>query len=235
MQEKRILVWDLPVRVFHWLLFALVVTAVVTGLRGGNLMTVHGLVGQLILGLLAFRVAWGLFGPTYARFNNFVRGPSAILAYLRGDWHGVGHNPVGALSVLALMAVLFVQVLLGLFANDDIAFRGPFNPLVSRETSAFITGLHRTTGWLIIALVSLHVLAIFYYALVRKDNLVRPMITGWKSVSDPTARSTEAMRGVRLPIAFVIAVSFAAVVAWMASGGPMTVLAPPPPPVVAPW
>ncbi|MBK1701607.1 cytochrome b/b6 domain-containing protein [Thiococcus pfennigii] len=235
MQEKRILVWDLPLRLFHWLLFTLVVAAILTALQGGNLMPVHGLLGQLVLGLIAFRVAWGLFGPTYARFHNFVRGPSAVLAYLRGAWQGVGHNPLGALSVLALMAVLFVQVLLGLFANDDIAFRGPFNPLVSGETSDLITGLHRANGWLIVALVSLHVLAILYYTLVRKDNLVRPMITGRKSVADPNARDTESLRGVRLSIAFVIAVSFAAVVVWMASGGPMTVLAPPPPPVIAPW
>ncbi|AGA90432.1 cytochrome b [Thioflavicoccus mobilis 8321] len=232
MQEKRILVWDLPVRIFHWLLFVLVIAAVATALQGGSLMAVHGSIGRLIIGLLAFRVAWGVVGPTYARFRSFVRGPGAILAYLRGDWHGVGHNPLGAISILVLMTLLFMQAMLGLFATDDIAFRGPLNVLVSHETAEFITGLHRANGFLIIILVTLHVLAILYYALVRKDNLVRPMITGWKTVSDPDAEST---RGLKLPFAFVLAVIFAGVVAWMAGGGPMTVLAPPPPPVIAPW
>lgn len=231
MQENRILLWDLPTRAFHWLLFVLVVAAILTALQGGNLMRWHGLIGQTIIGLIAFRLAWGLFGSTYAQFRNFVRGPSTILSYTRGQWHGVGHNPLGALSVLVLIGMLLFQAVLGLFAYDDIAFRGPFNTLISRETSALLTSVHRQGLWWIVGLVGLHVAAVLYYTIVRRDNLVRPMVTGYKVVADPQAKS--ATGGGKWP--FLIAAFFGVVVAWMAAGGPMTVLAPPPAPVIAPW
>ena len=103
MQQQLIRLWDLPTRLFHWLLAALVTAAFVTGLTGGNAMVWHGRLGLLILGLLTFRLVWGLVGSTYARFVQFVPGPKTMLTYLRGGWQGMGHNPLGALSVLALL------------------------------------------------------------------------------------------------------------------------------------
>ena len=141
MQHVR--VWDLPLRLFHWLLAAAVIAAMLTGQVGGNLMVWHGRLGILIAGLLGFRLAWGIVGSTHSRFASFVRGPAAIIAYLRGHWHGLGHNPLGALSVLGLLTVLGLQAGGGLFANDDIAFQGPLYGLVSKDTSDWMTGLHR--------------------------------------------------------------------------------------------
>lgn len=231
MQENRIFVWDLPTRVFHWTLFVLVIAAIATALKGGNMMVWHGFIGQLILGLVVFRLAWGVVGTTYARLQDLVPSIADIVRYRRGEWKGVGHNPMGALVSIVVLALLFVQASLGLFANDDISFRGPFNPLLTKEAGEAMTALHRQNALLVIGFVSVHVLAILYLTFVRKENLVRPMITGWKTVSDPNAKS--AVGGGLFAI--FAAVFFAAIVVWLAAGGPMTVMAPPPAPQIPAW
>lgn len=223
MSTRTIRVWDLPTRLFHWLLVLLVVAAFVTGWLGGNLIEWHGRAGVAITGLLAFRLVWGVVGSTYARFAQFVPGPGRLAAYLRGQWYGIGHNPLGALSVLALLGILIFQSVSGLMANDDIAFEGPLYALVSKDTSDWLSSLHRQNFWPIIVLVTLHVSAIMFYAHVKKDNLVKPMITGVKAVADPQARSAQGGGIVALIVALVIA-GFAV---WVATGG---LLPPPPPP-----
>jgi len=216
-------VWDLPVRLFHWLLVACVVGAFVTAKLGGNLMVWHGRFGLAILGLLVFRLVWGMLGSTYARFGQFVRGPASILAYLRGEWHGQGHNPLGALSVLALLAVLLGQATTGLFANDDIAFSGYLAPLVGSDLSSRITSIHFLLENALIALVGLHVAAILFYAFAKKHNLVKPMLTGWAP-----GKPNESARGGR-PTALVLALLIAIAAVWAASGA----IVPPPPPPAA--
>lgn len=223
MAIRKLRVWDLPTRIFHWTLLVLVVAAFVTGLVGGNLIEWHGRAGIAITGLLAFRLVWGFVGSTYARFADFVPGPAHIWAHLRGQWDGLGHNPFGALSVLALLLVLAFQVLSGLVSNDDIAFEGPLHALTSKDTSDWLTGLHRQNFWTLIVLVALHVAAILYYLQAKKDNLVKPMITGVKEVADPAARPAQGGGAV----AFVLALAVAVAAVWAASGG---LLPPPPPP-----
>lgn len=231
MQTYRIRVWDLPTRVTHWLLFVLVVAAYLTGLSGGNLIEWHAWIGQAIVGLIAFRVAWGWLGSTYARFAQFVQGPAAILAYLRGHWHGVGHNPIGAISVLVLLGVLSLQSLTGLLGNDDIAFEGPLYTLISKDSSDWLSGLHRQMIWPIAALVGLHVAAMVFYALVRKDNLVIPMLTGEKRVSDPNLQSARGGGWLALLAAALVA----AVLVWIAGGGLIAQPAAPPASAVPAW
>ncbi len=223
MSTRTIRIWDLPTRLFHWFLLLLVVASFVTGWVGGNLIEWHSRAGIAIAGLLAFRLVWGFVGSTYARFAHFVPGPGRLLAYLRGQWSGLGHNPFGALSVLALLGILIFQAASGLVANDDIAFEGPLYALVSKATSDSLSSLHRQNFWIIIALVSLHVLAIAFYARVKKDNLVMPMITGVKEV--PTADARPAQGGGALAV--VLALVAAGFVIWAATGG---LLPPPPPP-----
>lgn len=213
MHEIRI--WDLPLRLFHWVLALAVTGAMISGQIGGNLMIWHGRLGILIAGLLGFRLAWGLMGSTYARFSSFVRGPGAILAYLRGDWHGLGHNPLGALSVLAMLAALGLQTAGGLFGNDDIAFQGPLYALVSKDTSDWLSGLHRKGFWLILLLVLTHLGAIVFYLRVRGDNLVRPMITGRKLVSTPDGLPPARGGGI---VALLLAIGVGVGVAYAASG-----------------
>ncbi len=212
-------VWDLPTRLFHWSLVALVIAAFVSAKIGGNAMVWHGRLGLTILGLLVFRIIWGFIGSTYARFTQFVRGPAAIRAYLQGTWHGLGHNPLGALSVLALLGVLMLQAGTGLFANDDIAFEGYLVPLIGSEISAQLTGIHHLLEKLLMLLVAAHVGAIVFYVRVKKHNLVKPMLTGWAE-----GQPSQSAKGGGA-VAFVIAVLIAVTVIWTASGA----LLPPPP------
>ncbi len=223
MTTHSIKVWDLPLRVFHWSLLLCVVAAFVTGLVGGNLIVWHGWFGLAIAGLLAFRIVWGVVGSTYARFHHFVPGPGRIVAYLRGQWRGLGHNPLGALSVLAMLAILGFQVVSGLVSNDDIAFNGPLYSLVPKSDSDWLTGLHRQNMWVIGTLVALHIGGIAFYLRVKKNNLVKPMITGVKEVEKIDAKPARGGGAVAFFFAFVIAVA----VLWVASGG---LLSPPPPP-----
>lgn len=208
----RAYVWDVPSRLFHWLLVLAVIAAFVTAKIGGSWMIWHQRSGLAIVGLLAFRFAWGFVGPTYARFATFVRGPRAIGDYLRGRWRGQGHNPLGALSVLALLGALALQGFLGLFAHDDIAFGGPFAATVDSELSRSLTGLHRLLEKVLLALIALHLAAIAFYAGVKRRNLVIPMISGWAP-----GKPCESTRGGGFR-PFLFAVGMALATTYLASG-----------------
>ncbi|MDR1660830.1 MAG: cytochrome b/b6 domain-containing protein [Azoarcus sp.] len=229
MEKLRVKVWDLPTRLFHWLLATLVAAAFATGFIGGNWIEWHGKLGLAITGLLAFRLVWGVIGSTYARFAQFVPGPARVLAYLRGQWHGLGHNPLGAFSVLGLLALISFQVASGLVSDDNISFTGPLKNLVSQDAADWMTGLHRLNVWLLAGLACLHVASIVFYAVVKKDYLLPPMITGTKLVDDPAL--VPARGGGWL--AFIAAVAIAAGATWAANGG-LNPLPPPPPPQTAP-
>lgn len=199
---KKVRVWDLPTRLFHWTLVALVATAVITQEIGGNAMEWHFRAGYAVLTLVAFRVLWGLVGTRYARFSSFAYGPSAILAYLRNSRQGrkdglLGHNPLGSLSIFALLANLLAQAISGLYSNDDIANDGPLVKFIGKELSDQITWFHKeVSGTLLYVLVGLHAAAIVFYAIRKKQNLVRPMVTGDQPVEfdAPAANDSWAMR-----------------------------------------
>ena len=216
---QRIRIWDLPTRIFHWVLVACVFGAFVAVKIGGNAMVWHGRFGVTVVGLLAFRLAWGFIGSTYARFAQFVRGPGAIKAYLSGQWHGEGHNPLGALSVLAMLGTLLLLVSTGLFANDDIAFEGPLYALVGKEFSDRVAGIHRLIEPLMVLLLMAHLGAIVYYVRFRKEVLIMPMITGWKVGAGETAKGGG-------PAAFCIALAIGLAAAYGASG--VWISSPPP-------
>lgn len=182
----RIRVWDLPTRLFHWSLVACIVGLVVTGYVGGARMEWHARIGYAVLTLLLFRLVWGFAGGHWSRFASFVRGPSHVAAYLRGQSHPdslVGHNPLGALSVLAMLIVLLAQVATGLVGDDEIAFTGPFNRFVTSAQGLAATWYHKRIGqWVIAALVALHIGAVLFYLWRKGENLVRPMLHGDKVV-----------------------------------------------------
>jgi cytochrome b len=228
----RMRVWDFPLRAFHWLLVAAVAAAVVTGQIGGNLIDWHGRMGALVLGLIVFRILWGFLGSTYARFARFLPRPSAIWAYVTGHWRGIGHNPLGALSVLAILAVVATLAVTGLFANDDIAFQGPLFGMVTKDFSDSMTAIHSGAFNALVALIGLHVAAIIFYARARGDNLVIPMITGYKSVPVELAEPVRAAGHLRTAIAVIVA----AAIAWsVGSGWIVEQFVPPPaPPAAAP-
>lgn len=227
MKSRAILVWDLPTRIAHWSLAALVVASIVSVKIGGNAMVWHGRFGLAILGVVVFRIVWGVVGSTYARFAHFVPRPGSISAYLAGKWRGVGHNPLGALSVLALLGLMSLQAFAGLFANDDIAFYGPLYALISSDLSNLISGWHRNAEFIVFTLVGVHVGAVLFYLHVKKDNLIRPMITGTRVVNDPSIASA---RGGNV-VSLIVALALAGLAVWAAAGG---FLPPPPPPAAVP-
>lgn len=217
MNLERIKIWDLPLRLFHWLLVVLVVAAVVTANIGGNAMDWHGRIGLCILGLIVFRITWGFVGSFHARFASFWPTPSSLRAYLRGEWKGHGHNPLGALSVLALLALLGVQAATGLFSNDDIAFAGPLSKYVSEATSSALTGFHEASAGAILTLVALHLAAIAFYVLIKKETLIKPMVSGWKDVPAESSPPPEITTGRRIA-ALLFSLMITLLVVYGASG-----------------
>lgn len=213
-------IWDLPLRLFHWLLAVAVAAAYITAKIGGSLIDWHGRIGIFILGLLVFRILWGFVGSTHARFLTFFPTLPRLVAYLRGRWQGIGHNPLGALSVFALLAVVAAQVGTGLFANDDIAFVGPLFGFVDKSLSDRLTGLHNTIFDLLVAFIVLHVVAIVFYRWVKKTNLVVPMLTGKKQVPKALAASVAGspVRGVGA-IGLILSLIISCTVVWGVAGG----------------
>lgn len=183
----RVAVWDLPVRLVHWAIVVLVGFSWWTAEE--EMLDWHYRSGMALLGLLVFRLVWGLIGSSTARFASFVRGPRTVIDHLRGRREFVvGHNPLGALSVLALLFLLALQLGLGLFAADeDGMLSGPLSHLVGEETVETVTELHATSFEVLKWLILLHVAAIAYYLLVRRKNLVGPMVTGKAKAPEGTA------------------------------------------------
>jgi cytochrome b len=186
-------VWDAPVRLFHWLLVALVCVSVATGKIGGNAMKWHMYSGYGVLSLLLFRLLWGIFGSSHARFSHFLRGPASVWGYASGLFrrqpsHTLGHNPLGGLMVALMLAVLLFQAGSGLFSNDDIATEGPLYAKVGKDLSDRITSWHKLNSNLVLALAAVHVAAVIFYRVFKGENLVRPMISGWKQVPEAPRR-----------------------------------------------
>jgi len=182
---RPILIWDLPTRLFHWLLVMLVIASFATGKIGGIWMKYHMWSGYAILGLLAFRIIWGFIGGRYARFSTFIRSPGTVLRYAQTLLHRdapryLGHNPLGGWSVLGMLTTLTVQAATGLFANDDIFIKGPLYPWIDKATSDWLTRIHRLNQEVIILLVVVHLIAVFFYLIIKHENLIRPMFTGCK-------------------------------------------------------
>lgn len=186
----RIRVWDLPTRLFHWALVVCIAGLVLTGYAGGARMDWHARIGYAVLTLLLFRLVWGFVGGHWSRFGSFVRGPSHIVAYLRGQAHPdslIGHNPLGALSVLAMLVFLLAQIATGLVGDDEISFTGPLNRFVTSAQGLAATWYHKRIGqWAIMGLVALHVGAVLFYLWRKGENLVRPMVHGDKVVGSAT-------------------------------------------------
>jgi cytochrome b len=216
-------VWDLPTRLFHWVLALCVIASIVSAKIGGNAMAWHFRLGYVVFTLLAFRLLWGLIGGHWSRFASFLYSPAAVLRYLRGgssadEHHDVGHSPLGAFSVFGLLGLLAVQVGTGLFADDEIANTGPLIRFVSAATSSALTSWHKTWGqWLVITLIVLHVAAIVFYLLGRRRNLLRPMIVGDKPLPPGVPASADhwRARGLALLVVTLCAVG----VAWLVSLG----------------
>ncbi|HEV2701559.1 MAG TPA: cytochrome b/b6 domain-containing protein [Steroidobacteraceae bacterium] len=216
-KESR-LVWDLPVRLFHWLLVLSLIGMYLTAQPGSTWMNWHFRLGYCVIGMLIFRLLWGLVGPRHARFVNFIKGPSSVLQYLKGGIVSVGHNPLGAGAVVLMLLLLIVQVCTGLFSTDDIAFTGPYNPSVSHDLGETLTGIHHKNFYVILGAVVLHLAAILYYTFVKKVPLVPAMVHGRKPVEQVPAH--EAISGSQLWKAVLVIAVAAACVFWLVHAAP---------------
>lgn len=214
----RVRLWDLPTRLFHWLLVVLVAFSWWSAEE--HKMELHRYSGYAVLGLLVFRIYWGFAGSSTARFSSFVKGPGATLAYARTLFTRApsempGHNPMGALSVLAILAALIGQVSFGLFAVDiDGLESGPLSHLVDFDTGRVFAELHETSFNILLVLIGLHLAAVAFYLVFKRENLVRPMILGWRTVAAavPEVRFAPLWRA-------VVGVAIAAAVAWFVAKG----------------
>lgn len=209
-------VWDLPVRLTHWS-FALLVPAMWWSAENSQ-WAWHKRLGMVLLGLLVFRLLWGFLGTRTARFSSFVKGPGALMAYLRGSaGPAIGHSPLAALSVLALLGVMLVQVGAGLFAGDPYdGMTGPLNPLVGIAIADALTEWHEWFYWVVLGMVALHLAAIAYYGAFKHDDLVSPMVSGQKTV-EASIEENDRANWSRFAICAGIALGL---VFWIASGAP---------------
>lgn len=192
---KKIRVWDLPTRLFHWSLVVCVVGLVISGNLGGNAMMWHFRLGYAVLTLVLFRLIWGFIGGHWSRFATFIPGPLTLVSYLKGDTkpeHSVGHNPLGAFSVLALLFFSFAQATVGLMSDDEIAAAGPLVSKIPGAWVALATFIHtEVTKVVLVVLVLLHIVAILWYRFKKGENLIKPMIVGDKSLPDSTRASND--------------------------------------------
>jgi cytochrome b len=227
MADKR-LVWDLPLRAFHWLLVLSILGLYVTAKAGFEWMQYHFYLGYGVLGLLLFRIIWGFVGPKHARFLGFIPGPSRLTRYLQHALKAdsqptIGHNPGGAIMVVVMLLMVALQAVTGLFTTDDIAWAGPYNPSVSSALASKLTSIHHHNFDILIWVIGLHVAAIMFYRFYKKQNLLTPMIHGYKpAVLVP---EHEAITSSELIKALIVALVCAAGVFWLVHS------APPPPSV----
>ena len=182
----QIRVWDLPTRLFHWSLVACITGSAISGLVGGSAMAWHFRFGYVVIALLAFRIIWGLVGGRWSRFGAFIYAPQSVLHYIRGSGkpeHSVGHSPLGALSVFALLGFVAAQVGTGLMSDDEVAYSGPLTHLVSNATVELATFYHAAVGkWALLGLVLLHIVAVIFYQR-RQHKLINAMLHGDKTLA----------------------------------------------------
>ena len=218
-QSTHRLIWDLPLRIFHWSFAFTVIGAWYTSEQEGELVNLHMQFGYVALGLLTFRVLWGVIGPKHARFSSFLPSPKQLISYIKSFNNKneiqktPGHNPLGALMVVLMITLISLQAISGLFINDDIFSSGPYYGSFSKEFEGVMSFLHHNTFNFMIGAIVLHIGAIAYYWRVKKQNLVLPMISGKKPVH--LVEETDAIPHSRIILACILALACASFVYWL--------------------
>jgi cytochrome b len=217
-------VWDLPVRIFHWLLVLSFIGAFVTNWLGVRYFKYHAWCGYSILILVAFRILWGFVGTYYAQFWHFIPGITSLKTYIQsalkrcGKPHA-GHNPLGALMVVLLLAALGVQAITGLYSNDEISNMGPFYGYVSNELSLKLTGIHKGLSYWILAAVVAHIGAVLIHVKLKREPLIKAMYNGKKPVQqyDENLISIQSSKSI---LALVIVAALVGLLAWLIAIAP---------------
>ena len=218
MAIRKVLVWDAPTRLFHWLSVVLVAACYITFRLSWTKW--HVLTGEALLALVVFRLLWGVFGSDTSRFSRFLVSPMAGIRHLSHLHHRepdtqIGHNAAGGWMVLVLILLLLGLTLTGVYVNNDIADQGPFTELAPAPVANLINKLHRILWDALLAAIVLHVLAVLTYAVVKRHNLLWPMLTGRKRLPPefPGPRMASITRA--LLLLAVAGAATAAMVAWL--------------------
>ncbi|MGE4335272.1 MAG: cytochrome b/b6 domain-containing protein [Pigmentiphaga sp.] len=217
---RPIRIWDVPLRCFHLALVICIIGAYATAQLGGLWMDWHVRFGLAILVLVVFRVVWGVLGSHHARFINFVRGPGTVIGYLRGTVTTAGHSPLASWSVVLMLLSLLVQAGTGLFATDGILIEGPLAHRVAPSLSDTLTGIHQINRIVLLVLIGLHLLALLWYGLVKRQPLVRAMVTGNKPAGQVPQRTPPVQDDWRLWLRalIVLAAILAVLFVWILPG-----------------
>lgn len=178
------LIWDLPLRIFHWLI-AILILGSWYSVEITYDMTNHMRIGYALLALVLFRMTWGVIGTNYSQFKNCIFSPKETFQYMKSFFHKespkyAGHNPMGAIAIFTMLMLLITQVTTGLFASDEFYVFAPFSLWVSEETSFKLTGIHRQSFDVLLGVIALHIVVVFYYLIFKKQNLIKAMLTGRK-------------------------------------------------------
>lgn len=217
---KKKLIWDLPTRLFHWLLVASILGQYVTAELLDDAVQWHFYIGYFTLGLIVFRVLWGIWGPKYAKFSGFVKGPVAVLEYAkslfdRDSLPSVGHNPLGGWFVLLMITLVLIQSISGLFMTDDIFLDGPLRGMADSDILEIMSSLHHLAFDTLIYVIALHIGASVFYTVFKRQKLIPPMINGNKMMPEDEEQYYGEPQGIehsKLARAIVIAILSAAIV-----------------------
>jgi len=224
------LVWDLPVRVVHWAVMSAVLGCYVSDKLGPSYFTWHLVCGCTVLVLVTFRILWGFVGTRHARFSSFLRGPRAMWAYLQGQpptdgtLHPVGHNPLGGAGIMIMLALLLTPAVTGLFANDEIENTGPFFGWVSGHTSNELSSIHHLAFLLLKVMIGLHVAAVLFYSLVKREQLIGPMYSGRKAAARVPV--SQAISSSKIWTALAILAVLTALLVYLVNAAPPAALSP---------
>lgn len=213
---KKYLIWDLPLRIFHWVLVLTILGAWYTSDQDNDLIDYHLIFGYVALGLITFRILWGFIGTTHSKFKYFVPTPNKLINYLtqkspQRDYPG--HNPLGSLMVVFMITLILLQAISGLFMNDDIFTNGPYYGTINESIEEILVFFHRNSFNFILAAIVLHILAILFYKKIKKKSLVMPIITGEKS--DQDVKQEDAIKHSKLVLAAIVAIAVTAFIYWL--------------------
>ena len=206
--KNKLFVWDLPVRLFHWLLVISLIAAWYTSDGERGLIEYHLQIGSFILGLIIFRIIWGVVGTKYAKFSQFIPNKKSLIYYLKNvkkekEYKTVGHNPVGGLMVIFMLTLILSQAISGLFMNDDVFTSGPYYSSANSAVQKFMSLIHNNCFDVILVVSFLHISAALFYLFVKKANLILPMITGYKTDSNNNSK-LQAIKSSKLLTAFIV-------------------------------
>jgi cytochrome b len=215
---KHVLIWDLPLRIFHWLFAFTVIASWYTSDQDNDLIDLHMQLGYFALGLLIFRILWGFIGTKHSLFSSFLPSPKRLFIYISDLKNNrietsVGHNPLGSLMVILMIILISLQAISGLFINDDVFSSGPYYDSVSKEIEQVMVFLHHNVFDFMIGAIVLHLVAIAYYVRIKKQSLILPMITGKKSVK--LNNKSDDINHSKLWLAFFVVIVVTAFVYWL--------------------